>query len=490
MPDLFIKKLQIQNYKCFEDETLELSVPNGTVGSGLNILIGENGNGKTSILEAVNYLSQSKYSIENGIYIGDFLEKDNEIKIKAAMGDFKCKMPYPGNYFVSNGIELAVKCRERKSPGRFLSSPFQANNQFLSKTANYFNSKDADSGNAIQPLHRIMDNEQIDGDEFNVFMFDKNRSRQISTGTYKTTFQRICEDLNWKFAKEINTTTLADMVKSLDGDYFKKVLDTAQKGTGTKLALELSTFFGSNEFANLKIDLVDCLHPFTSAFFAVRDDAELKQIKSKALGSGIEMILTLLLLRAIAGQAKGSVIYLIDEPELHLHPKAQFKFLELLLEESKDKQIILSTHSPYIFKNALNGTSRMIILKRNTANKVAIEYPTAAGWGKFPWSPSWGEINYHAFDMPTDELHNELFGHIQESHTLSTIADVDSHLTTNGIEQTKTWVRLSNGVTQPGVNVTLPTYIRHSIHHPENTHNAAYSEQELKDSIELMLPLA
>jgi predicted ATP-dependent endonuclease of OLD family len=490
MPGLFIKKLQIQNYKCFEDETLELSTPDGTLGSGMNILIGENGNGKTSVLEALNYLSQTKYSIENGIYVGDFFNKDNEIKIKAETGDFKCKMPYPGNYFMSNGVELTVKCRERKSPGRFLSSPFQANNQFSSKTTNYFNSKDADSGNAIQPLHRIMDNEQIDSDEFNVFMFDKNRSRQISTGTYKTTFQRICEDLNWKFAKEITAATLAEMVKSLDGDYFKKVLDTAQKGTGTKLASELSTFFGSNEFSNLKIDLVDCLHPFTGAFFAVRDDAELKQIKSKALGSGIEIILTLLLLRAIAGQAKGTVIYLIDEPELHLHPKAQFKLVELLLEESKDKQILLSTHSPYIFKNALNGHSRMIIFKRDDTGKLGIEYPAVAGWGKFPWSPSWGEINYHAFDLPTVELHNELFGHIQETNSLATIADVDNHLHGAGVAQTRTWVRMSGGVPQPPQSVTLPTYVRHSIHHPENPHNAKYTDQDLRDSIAAMLPHA
>lgn len=48
---MFIKKIQIENFKCFENETLDdLSVPTGERGSGLNILIGENNSGKTAIL--------------------------------------------------------------------------------------------------------------------------------------------------------------------------------------------------------------------------------------------------------------------------------------------------------------------------------------------------------------------------------------------------------------------------------------------------------
>lgn len=40
-------------------------------------------------------------------------------------------------------------------------------------------------------------------------------------------------------------------------------------------------------------------------------------------------------------------IILIDEPEVSLHPDLQRKLFKLLLEYSKDKQIIVSTHSPY-----------------------------------------------------------------------------------------------------------------------------------------------
>ena len=35
-------------------------------------------------------------------------------------------------------------------------------------------------------------------------------------------------------------------------------------------------------------------------------------------------------------------------------------------------------------------------------------------------------------------------------------------------------------------NIVLTDYIRHQIHHPENTHNERFSLQNLKDSIDLM----
>lgn len=40
-------------------------------------------------------------------------------------------------------------------------------------------------------------------------------------------------------------------------------------------------------------------------------------------------------------------ILIIDEPELSLHPEAQRLLFAILKEQSKEKQIILSTHSPY-----------------------------------------------------------------------------------------------------------------------------------------------
>ncbi len=65
---------------------------------------------------------------------------------------------------------------------------------------------------------------------------------------------------------------------------------------------------------------------------------------SEGIGDGIWSIFTII--DAVYDAENGSVI-VIDEPELSLHPQYQKKVMDLLFEESKDKQIIISTHSPY-----------------------------------------------------------------------------------------------------------------------------------------------
>lgn len=489
MSNIFIKNISIKNYRCFEDDHVKFNVPDGsTPGSGLNILIGENGTGKTTILEAINYLTQSTYASENKLKIGDFKDYNTDINIKAHTDEYRCKMslPYRG-YFECNGFEFKAKSRDRKKPGKLLSSPFQINSYFLNKHDNYKKENGEDSDKEIPSLHKIYSNSSIDDGEINIFFFDKNRTRQITAGNYKTTFERICDDLNWKFIKNIDKNNVDKLINNVCGDYFKNVIDITQKSAGKKLSSDLKDFFEDDLYENLRIELLDLLSPFSNAFFAIRQEKDLKQIKTRELGSGIEIILTLLLLKNISGESKGSLVYLIDEPELHLHPKAQEKLIELLIQESSSKQIILSTQSPFLFKNCLSHDIGIMILTKGENNKIDISLAKNKGWGTLPWSPSWGEINYLAYDLPTVEFHNELYGYLQEKEQKYTEPEVESYLTIKSVIKSKQWIRIINGTPQQPYDVTLCTYVRNSIHHPENTQNNPVSINELKDSIETLL---
>ena len=66
-------------------------------------------------------------------------------------------------------------------------------------------------------------------------------------------------------------------------------------------------------------------------------------------GSGVRSLICLV--TDILSAKKGSIV-LIDEPELGLNPSAKKQFLKLLIEESKTKQIFITTHDP-IFVNPI-----------------------------------------------------------------------------------------------------------------------------------------
>jgi AAA15 family ATPase/GTPase len=503
MNNIFFKKLTIKNYKCFNKQEINFGVPDGkNEGSGLNFLIGENGTGKTTVLESINYLTQNTFSSENKLQINDFQNYEEEIEIECQTEPFKCKSSidyYKEWFFEATGFEFHAKSRSTKARGKLLSSSFEIHNYF--KVLGPYTKQDGTHPKDVDSRDKIYNNGNIIDGEINVFYFDKNRNRQIQTGNYKTIFEKICDDLNWKFLKNITDEVKEELVRNISGEYFKNVSNITQKGTGKKLALDLKEFFDEMEYANLKIDLLNLLHPFSNAFFAIRCENSLKQINIRDLGSGVEIILTLLLLRNIANESKGSIIYLIDEPELHLHPKAQEKLLELLLKESKDKQIFVSTHSPYLFKNSLSYDAHLYIFTKSKGGGINISNARDESWRILPWSPSWGEVNYKAYDLPTIEFHDELYGHLYEAYISSAKNEeeakkrsyqknFDTYLTTQfSLPLIKKWTPELAGLAQAEINCTLQTFIRNKAHHPENKimQGANYSPEELRKSIDMMV---
>ncbi|WP_299264434.1 AAA family ATPase [uncultured Leptotrichia sp.] len=83
---------------------------------------------------------------------------------------------------------------------------------------------------------------------------------------------------------------------------------------------------------------------------------------SEGIGDGI--INVFFLAEKLFESEKGDLI-VIDEPELSLHPSLQKNVLKKLLKVSKDRQIIISTHSPYFIdsKAIINGAKLIRIVK-------------------------------------------------------------------------------------------------------------------------------
>ena len=107
----------------------------------------------------------------------------------------------------------------------------------------------------------------------------------------------------------------------------------------------------------------------------------------------------------------------------------------------------------------------------NTKKKIENVLPN-----RLPF-PSLNEVNFLAFSEVTDEYHNELYGYIE------IVDEMENYR--NG-KSTMPYYQLRKDGTTLVKNITLTDYIRHQIHHPENTSNERFTFQQLSNSIDLM----
>lgn len=90
---------------------------------------------------------------------------------------------------------------------------------------------------------------------------------------------------------------------------------------------------------------------------------------SDGTGEGLLSIFTII--DALYDSSDNDLIF-IDEPELSLHPSLQRKLLNLLLEYSATRQIIISTHSPFFISwlSIKQGGQIARTVKENTGTKI------------------------------------------------------------------------------------------------------------------------
>lgn len=117
---MFIQSLKIENFKSFVSEEINFKIPNGDLGSGLNVLVGENNCGKTNLFEAIDFLRKGTKKNLN-------LLKNNRIG-----KDFFIEITFSGK--IKEVIEKTFSTPEQSaSKTKFLNVVFEdkEDNQFI-----------------------------------------------------------------------------------------------------------------------------------------------------------------------------------------------------------------------------------------------------------------------------------------------------------------------------------------------------------------------
>jgi len=370
---MFIKSLTIKNFRCFGKGTDE----KGTTinfNNGLTAFIGRNGSGKTTILEALNFLIGSDY-LPTKISEKDFNSEAKEIKDEIVI-EGETEKPFFATLDVRsntnqletiiipcNKIKLTIKRRER--PEKVLDDPFVINKYVLPIIGDIDESifEEDEKARKAYRISQIKEGYTVfyklkDGQERNAkvisyqltynpnrltkypksYYLSKNRDNDVS-GNYSL-IAKILTDLHWKYKKKQtggeNTIsseydTLANSLRGIVDE--KNVLINGINEKVKAICCDNKDF---------QIDFIDIDQPYKSAFIAKKEGEKL--LLPDNLGSGFNILIAYALFAYVADQEKIPIVLIIDEPELHMHSDWQKKMYEGFTNQT-DLQFVYSTQS-------------------------------------------------------------------------------------------------------------------------------------------------
>lgn len=185
-------------------------------------------------------------------------------------------------------------------------------------------------------------------------------------------------------------------------------------------------------------------------------------------------------------------IILIDEPEISLHPIRQERLRELLLEifEQSNVQIILTTHSPYIFRKINDNSWNEVCIKIDSHSQISWKVQITFPWLNYTPSPNY--ISYIAYGIYNQELHIELYEQLLIKYNKEWPWDLDNYLKNpaNNINEPikQRFNRIDRGRTIIE-NETIMTRIRNKIHHPTDPNRPSFNDTDLKESIDRIIQI-
>lgn len=324
---MFLKEIEISNFKAIDNKKIEFK-------EGLNLIIGDNGVGKTSILEAISVALGGFIAGIDGINTKHFT-KDEIRCVSELMGQ--------GSYNIKHVTPIEVSCNVEVDNEEFTwtrrkssihSSRSTVEPRDICKKAAIM----ADDSNSILPLlsYQSVARMWAQRREKSKNIFREDYSRTVgyidclSEESNNKLFMNWCkrmEQISWqedrKIAEyEVVKQTLAKFMSIMNEDKITKVFYD-------KRTEELMY---KNEEEVLPISYLSA--GYQSLIWMVLEIAYRMAVLNPNLLDKVT--------------EKTSGIVLIDELDLHLHPNWQWKVIKALRETFPKVQFIATTHSPII----------------------------------------------------------------------------------------------------------------------------------------------
>lgn len=467
---MYISMIKMHNFKGF------LGDSEARFDSGVNFLVGNNNCGKTSVFSAINFIFKKQSRDE--VITKNLIDDENEyvaVEIEICGDNIE-------NYLESDSNLKRYKAAMYQNESGVSSIRIKRTSEDIGKVLVYSPEKDTyENIPGIDKTISVLFEPQ--------FVWADTSSSDIVNFSNTKVCGKIINTVvganlgdNWKRLKDVHAETFKDINSKL-------------KPVEEKIEAMLSEQYGGEAEVNFHFSLPEVSEFLKTGNLELSEDGITTASSEK--GTGMQRALALTLIQVFADiynkeddKHSKPILFFLDEPETFLHPKAQEKLIDALEKISGQSQTFIITHSPYLLRKYKKETHSINIFSRTSGvNKIkaGIELGILG-----PLSPSWGEINYHAFDISSNEFHNELYGYLQElaannyDSKYYSPAEFDSYLVDHSIPKDIDYIHITpNG--ERKYKTTLSTYIRNQIHHPENQKNTKFSEDQLEESVNLLI---
>lgn len=332
---MYFERTEIQNFKGIEKMNLEFS-------SGVNLLIGNNGVGKTTVLEALALSIQTYFSRMNDI-AKKSIKKDDVHFTSNLVGDASQHRVYSNPTVIKSEIDLG---------GLEYSSEISREDETNATRTKYTGKEFAAAGRdllnsqeAILPVicyfstSRVVDTQKVSTNAVGKNKLNDRRCGYIDC-LNATLDRKALTDWTFKMAmaeyKKGTAVAEYEAFKKAVGIFMQKMNDLEE------------------------IPLVEYTRDFEDITYAEDGKTMLVNYLSAGYQSLLWMLMEIsfriaLLNPELSDYSQAEGIVLIDEIDMHLHPRWQWKILDALHSSFPKVQFIAATHSPIIissFKDA------------------------------------------------------------------------------------------------------------------------------------------
>ena len=328
---MYLEKVNIKNYKAIEEIELDLK-------HGINLLIGDNGTGKTSVLEGIAVALGGLFVNVAGVSTKNIVKEDVRMMVDP-LGDASTSVTYYEP--ISAGCSLKICDGNNYTWNRVKEELSSTHTKIDDKAVCTWMKKLTNQTDSLLPL---------------ISFQSAARAWKVRRGDYGTELQKKLDDRRCGY---IGCLDASMDVKSIQQWCMKQEVMAVNKGK----VREYETF---KSIISTFMKEINELDEFPEVYYspqfgelAYKDSREEMAISKLSAGyqSLLWMIMDLayrvcLLNPELHDRSQIEGIVLIDEVDMHLHPKWQWNIIKALSTTFENVQFIIATHSPIVISSA------------------------------------------------------------------------------------------------------------------------------------------